>query len=67
LTLIHSSPNIFIAIFLEILLATSLAVIIGFMAIRRAHAYMVLLTMAFNEMIYFIAYEWKNVTGGMMD
>ena len=64
LTLIHLSSNIFVAMFLAILASSSLAVIIGFMATRRAHAYMVLLTLAFGEMIYFIAYEWKTLTGG---
>ena len=64
LTLIHFSPNIFIAIFLGILASTILAVIFGFMATRRTGSYMVLLTLAFNELIYFIAYQWQSVTGG---
>ena len=64
LTLIHFSPNIFVAMFLGVLAATILAVILGFMATRRAGTYMVLLTLAFNEMIYFIAYQWQSVTGG---
>jgi branched-chain amino acid transport system permease protein len=64
LTLIHLSPNIFVATLFGILGSTGLALMIGFLATRRAHAYMALLTLAFNEMIYFIAYEWKSVTGG---
>lgn len=64
LTLIHFSPNIFVAIFLGILAASILAVIFGYMATRRAGSYMVLLTLAFNELIFFIAYQWQSVTGG---
>jgi branched-chain amino acid transport system permease protein len=64
LTLIHLSHNIFVALACGILVPTLLAVIFGLMATRRAHAYMVLLTLAFSEMIYFIAYEWKDLTGG---
>lgn len=64
LTLIHLSPNIFVAILFGMLVSTGLAAMIGFLSTRRAHAYMVLLTLAFNEMVYFIAYEWKSVTGG---
>ena len=64
LTLIHFSPNIFVGMLFGVLAATILAVILGFMATRRIGTYMVLLTLAFNEMIYFIAYQWQSVTGG---
>jgi branched-chain amino acid transport system permease protein len=64
LTLLKLSPNIFVAIFLALLASTALAIIIGFMATRRRGTYSVLLTMAFNELVYFIAYQWKDVTGG---
>jgi len=64
LTLIHFSSNIFVAIFAGIFASICLSLIIGYMATRRAHTYMVLLTLAFSEMIYFIAYQWQSVTGG---
>jgi len=64
LTLIHLSSNIFVAMCLGVLAATILAAIFGFMATRRAGSYMVLLTLAFNELIYFIAYQWQSLTGG---
>ena len=64
LTLIHFSPNIFFAMFLGVLASTVLAGIIGYMATRRTGSYMVLLTLAFNELIFFIAYQWQSVTGG---
>jgi branched-chain amino acid transport system permease protein len=64
LTLIHWVPNIFVAMFLGVFAATILAMIFGFMATRRAGSYMVLLTLAFNELTYFVAYQWKGLTGG---
>lgn len=64
LTLIHLSSNIFVAIFFGILAASILAIIFGFMSVRRSGSYMVLLTLAFNELIFFIAYQWQSVTGG---
>jgi len=64
LTLLHFTQNIFAAIFFGVLSATILAVIVGAIATKRAHTYMVLITMAFSELIYFIAYQWDDVTGG---
>jgi branched-chain amino acid transport system permease protein len=64
LTLVHLSQNVFVAIFLGVLAATALALIIGAIATLRAHTYMVLITLAFNELVYFIAYQWKDLTGG---
>lgn len=64
LTLIHFSENIFIAILFGVSAATILALLFGWLASSRSGSYSVLLTLAFNEMIYFIAYQWSEVTGG---
>jgi len=64
LTLLHFTQNIFIAILFGVLAAAIVAVIIGAIATLRAHTYMILLTLAFTELVYFIAYQWKGVTGG---
>ncbi len=64
LTLLHLSDNIFLAVVLGSLAPATLAVFIGYMASLRSGSYSVLLTLAFNEMIYFIAYQWSSVTGG---
>lgn len=44
--------------------AALLAAVVGFFSIQRVGVYFVMLTLAFNEMVFFIAYEWKSVTGG---
>lgn len=64
LTLIHISENIFLALMLGVSAATLLALIFGWLASSRSGSYSVLLTLAFNELIYFIAYQWSEVTGG---
>jgi branched-chain amino acid transport system permease protein len=40
------------------------AAIVGSVCIRRAGMYFIMLTFAFNQMIYYIAYSWRDVTGG---
>lgn len=64
LTLIHISQNIFAAVFLGVAAAGLLALLFGWLASSRSGSYSVLLTLAFNEMIYFIAYQWSSLTGG---
>lgn len=44
--------------------AALLAAVIGFFSIQRVGVYFVMLTLAFNEMVFFTSYEWKSVTGG---
>lgn len=64
LTLIHLSKNIFVAMLFGMVAAGVMGLIIGGLATQRTQTYMVLLTLAFTELVYFIAYQWKNVTGG---
>lgn len=64
LSIIHLKASLFLAILVGVAGAAVLALIFGSMATLRKGSYSVLLTLAFNEMIYFIAYQWKAVTGG---
>ncbi len=64
LSIIHLKASLFPAILIGVAGAAVLALIFGSMATLRKGSYSVLLTLAFNEMIYFIAYQWKGVTGG---
>lgn len=64
LTLLHLTSNLFVAIGLGVLASALLAIVIGFMATTRSGSYSVLLTLAFAEMIYFIAFQWSGLTGG---
>ncbi len=64
LSIIHLKTSLIPSMLLGIGMASVLALIFGFFATLRKGSYSVLLTLAFNEMIYFIAYQWKSVTGG---
>ncbi|MHA6694256.1 branched-chain amino acid ABC transporter permease [Homoserinimonas sp. A520] len=46
------------------LFAMVIAVPIGLLSVRRAGIYFAMVTLAFAQMIYFIANQWKDVTGG---
>ena len=64
LAIIHLKTSLLPSMLLGVGMASILALIFGFFATLRKGSYSVLLTLAFNEMIFFIAYQWKSVTGG---
>ena len=52
------------AIALGVAVATFAAAIIGAMIVRRRGVYFAMVTIAFGQVFYFIAYRWNEVTGG---
>ena len=44
--------------------AMVLAVPIGYLSVKRTGIYFAMVTLAFAQMIYFIANQWRSVTGG---
>jgi branched-chain amino acid transport system permease protein len=40
------------------------AFLMGLLSIQRIGLYFVMLTLAFNQLVFFLAYQWKEVTGG---
>jgi branched-chain amino acid transport system permease protein len=53
-----------IAIIGGMLFAMLIAVPIGYLSVRRAGIYFAMVTLAFAQMIYFVANQWKDITGG---
>jgi branched-chain amino acid transport system permease protein len=53
-----------IAIIGGMLFAMLIAVPIGYLSVRRAGIYFAMVTLAFAQMIYFVANQWKEITGG---
>ncbi|MGI9418456.1 MAG: branched-chain amino acid ABC transporter permease [Geminicoccaceae bacterium] len=45
-------------------LAIVVACIVGYFCVQRTGLYFICITFAFNQMFYFIAYVWTEVTGG---
>jgi branched-chain amino acid transport system permease protein len=41
-----------------------LAVPIGYLSVKRTGIYFAMVTLAFAQMVYFIANQWRSVTGG---
>ena len=47
-----------------VLAAVVLAVPFGYLSIRRRGIYFAMVTLAFSQMIFYVANEWRSVTGG---
>jgi branched-chain amino acid transport system permease protein len=58
------SHNLLLAVLVGSLAGMLSAVIIGPFLIRRRGIYFSLLTIAFGQVYYFLAYRWNDVTGG---
>ena len=52
------------AIGLGMLVATFSAMIIGALIVRRRGVYFAMVTIAFGQVFYFLAFRWNSVTGG---
>jgi ABC-type branched-subunit amino acid transport system ATPase component/ABC-type branched-subunit amino acid transport system permease subunit len=64
LVALHIAPNIFLGLVLAILATFVLSVVIGLLILRRRGFYFALLTLAFSQLFYEIAFHWTSVTGG---
>jgi branched-chain amino acid transport system permease protein len=64
LTLIHLSIPAPLAILIGIMISLLVAFPIGYLSIRRRGIYFAMVTLAFAQMIYFIAFKWRSLTGG---
>lgn len=64
LTLLHTSLPLGLALVLSGLAGAVAATGVGWLSIRRQGVYFVMLTLAFSQFFYFLAYTFKDVTGG---
>lgn len=64
LVAIHLGAPFPVAVLLGAALAMVLAVPIGVLSVRRSGIYFAMVTLAFAQMIFFIANRWRDVTGG---
>jgi branched-chain amino acid transport system permease protein len=64
LTLIHLSIPAPVAILIGIIISGLIAFPIGYLSIRRRGIYFAMTTLAFAQMLYFIAFKWRSLTGG---
>ncbi|RSM53743.1 branched-chain amino acid ABC transporter permease [Actinoplanes sp. ATCC 53533] len=61
---IHSGLPFPVAVLGGAILAAALAAPIGYLCVRNSGIYFAMVTLAFAQMIYFIANQWRSVTGG---
>lgn len=62
--LLHLELPVLPALALGAVVSGLVAGVVGFVCVRRSGIYFIMLTFAFNQMIYYIAYQWRDATGG---
>jgi len=64
LVLKTTSASLFIGLAAGVLTAFIFAVVFGFLCVRLTEIYFAMLTLSFSQLVYFIAFQWRDVTGG---
>jgi branched-chain amino acid transport system permease protein len=64
LTLRYLAPSTPLAILMGVLLGTLGGALFGALIVRRKGVYFAMLTIAFGQICYYIAYTWNDFTGG---
>jgi len=54
----------FLSIPAAMVFSAAAAWLIGLVCVRRSGLYFIMITFAFNQMVFFIAYSWTTMTGG---
>jgi len=62
--LIRLVPSIPLALLGAVLVSSLTAAFVGYASIRRHGIYFTMVTLAFAQMFYFIAFKWTSLTGG---
>jgi branched-chain amino acid transport system permease protein len=60
----YLTPNTLLGMAVGVVVATVAAAIIGALIARRRGVYFAMVTIAFGQVFYFIAFRWNTVTGG---
>jgi ABC-type branched-subunit amino acid transport system ATPase component/ABC-type branched-subunit amino acid transport system permease subunit len=61
---LHLAANIYVALLIGTVAAAASGVVLGALILRRRGLYFSLLTLAFTQLFYEIAFQWTPVTGG---
>jgi branched-chain amino acid transport system permease protein len=64
LTIKYLVPNTLAGMAVGVLAAIVAAAVLGLIIVRLRGIYFAMVTIAFGQVFYFIAYRWNNVTGG---
>jgi branched-chain amino acid transport system permease protein len=58
------NPHILVAMGAGVLVSTLVATVIGWLCLRRRQVYFSMLTLAFNQMVFFLFLQAREITGG---
>jgi ABC-type branched-subunit amino acid transport system ATPase component/ABC-type branched-subunit amino acid transport system permease subunit len=64
IAVLHLFDNMYLSILFGTVMAGILGLVIGLLILRRRGIYFSLLTLAFTQLFYEIAFKWTDVTGG---
>ncbi len=64
MTIKYLAPNTLLGMAVGVAVATVAAAIIGALIVKRRGVYFAMVTIAFGQVFYFIAYRWNTMTGG---
>jgi branched-chain amino acid transport system permease protein len=64
MTIKYLVPNTLLGMAVGVVVATVAAAFIGALIVRRRGVYFAMVTIAFGQVFYFIAYRWNTMTGG---
>ena len=64
LTIKYLVPSTPLAILVGVVVGTVAAAIIGALIVKRRGVYFAMVTIAFGQVFYFVAFRWNEVTGG---
>lgn len=62
--LIRVYPSVLVSLLVGVVLSSAGALLVGFLSIRRRGIYFTMVTLAFAQMFYFMAFKWTSLTGG---
>ncbi|MGH3501035.1 MAG: branched-chain amino acid ABC transporter permease [Nocardioidaceae bacterium] len=64
LVLLHFSQSLWLALLTSVVVAGVLAILVGYVSLLRSGIYFAMLTLAFAQLGYFIAFQARSITGG---
>ncbi len=64
IVLIRLWENVWFGLLSGLLMGAVTAVVLGYLCIKRRGIYFAMLTLAFAQLLYFIAFQWVDLTGG---
>lgn len=64
IVLIRVWENVWFGLFSALCMGGIMAFVLGYMCIKRRGIYFAMLTLAFAQLVYYIAFQWVGLTGG---